>query len=320
MTELLKIENVVKYFPLRRGLLQRSHAFVKAVDGVSLSIREGETFGLVGESGCGKSTVAKLILLLERLTGGTIRFDGKEIQKLSGTRLREFRRSVHAVFQDPFSSLNPRMRVGKILSEPLRVHHTLHGNSVKDRVNELLGIVGLNLESADRFPHEFSGGQRQRIAVARALALNPRLLVLDEPVSALDVSIRAQILNLLINLQKRLRLTYLVIAHDLAVVEHMSTSIGIMYVGKLVELGATAEVYDKPFHPYTKALLAAVPRPDPNYHPEGLLTGEVPSPVNPPSGCHFHPRCSHNSAICSREEPPMIQVTPDHQVACHLVT
>jgi len=320
MTELIKLDNVVKYFPLRKGLFQKGQVFLKAVDGVSFSINERETFGLVGESGCGKTTVAKLILLLEQLTSGTISFEGKEVHKLSGEGLREFRRSVHAVFQDPFSSLNPRMRVGTILSEPLRVHHASSGNNIRERVSELLEIVGLPPESTDRYPHEFSGGQRQRIAVARSLALNPRLLVLDEPVSALDVSIRAQILNLLVNLQKRLGLTYLIIAHDLAVVGHMSTNTGIMYLGKIVELGASEEVYGNPLHPYSKALMATVPRPDPSYHPESILTGEVPSPVNPPPGCHFHTRCSNTSGICSREEPPMVKLSPNHYVACHRVT
>ncbi len=317
---LLEIQDLVKHFPVRRGLgLSRRTALVKAVDGINFSIPEGGTFGLVGESGCGKTTVAKLVLLLERPTSGTIFFEGKDLTRLSPGEVKAYRLGAQAVFQDPYSSLDPRMKVGGILSEPIRAHHALPRREIKSRVAELLDIVKLPMGSDQYYPHEFSGGQRQRIAVARALALNPKLLALDEPVSALDVSIRSQILNLLADIQEKFGLTYMIIAHDLALVEHVSTEVGVMYLGNIVEKGATSRVFENPLHPYTQALLAAVPRPDPDYpKPKAILSGEVPSPLNPPPGCKFEPRCPHGMDQCKVKQPLSMEVEEGHEVACYL--
>ena len=317
---ILEVSDLIKHFPIRKGtLITRQLGAVKAVDGISFSIGKGETFGLVGESGCGKTTTAKLILLLESMTDGTILFSGKEISHLTPKESQWYRRMTQAVFQDPYSSLNPRMRVRDIISEPLKAHKTLSKEKMRDRIVEVLSIVGLGPRAATMFPHEFSGGQRQRIAIARALAPDPQFMVLDEPVSALDVSIRAQIINLLKEIQEKFELTYLIIAHDLALVEHVSTVSAVMYLGKIVEMAPSVELYRKPLHPYTQALVAVSPRPDPRKRGKGfILTGEVPSPINPPKGCRFHPRCVHAEPKCSDEEPSLIEVSPGHRVACLL--
>jgi peptide/nickel transport system ATP-binding protein/oligopeptide transport system ATP-binding protein len=318
---LLEIQNLVKHFPVRKGFsLSRQKALVKAVDGIDFSIPKGETFGLVGESGCGKTTVAKLVLLLERPTRGSIFFEGNDLTTMSSREVKAYRLGAQAVFQDPYSSLDPRMKVGGILSEPIKAHNALPRKEVKSRVAELLDIVKLPTGSDQYYPHEFSGGQRQRIAVARALALNPKLLVLDEPVSALDVSIRSQILNLLADIQERFGLTYMIIAHDLALVEHVSNEVGVMYLGNIVEKGPASKVFDKPLHPYTQALLAAIPRPDPDYpRPKAILSGEVPSPLNPPPGCKFRPRCRYAMDKCIEEQPLLVEVEKDHEIACYRI-
>ena len=318
MTTLLEARNLTKHFPLRRGLFGSDPGAVRAVDGVSFTIEAGRTLGVVGESGCGKSTTAKLVLKLEEPTAGEIRFEGRSLQSLDAAGLRQYRRSVQAVFQDPFASLNPRMRVGAIIAEPLVTNEKIDKAKARERVARLLDMVGLPARSADLFPHEFSGGQRQRIAIARSLALSPKLVVLDEPVSALDVSIRAQILNLLVDLQRDLGLAYLFIAHDLAAVAHMSHSIAVMYLGQLVEYGPAKTVATDPKHPYTQALFsAALPSHPDETRDEIILTGEVPSPVNPPSGCRFHPRCPHVLPRCAPEVP---RLRPAHgrELACHL--
>ena len=318
MTTLLEARKLTKHFPLRRGLFGSDPGAVRAVDGVSFAIEAGRTLGVVGESGCGKSTTAKLVLKLEEPTAGEIRFEGRSLQSLDTAGLRQYRRSVQAVFQDPFASLNPRMRVGAIIAEPLVTNERIDKAKASARVATLLDMVGLPARSADLFPHEFSGGQRQRIAIARSLALSPKLVVLDEPVSALDVSIRAQILNLLVDLQRDLGLAYLFIAHDLAAVAHMSHSIAVMYLGQLVEYGPAKTVATDPRHPYTQALFsAALPSHPDETRDEIILTGEVPSPVNPPSGCRFHPRCPHVLPRCAPDVPPL---RPAHgrEVACHL--
>jgi oligopeptide/dipeptide ABC transporter ATP-binding protein len=318
MTTLLEARNLTKHFPLRRGLFGSDPGAVRAVDGVSFAIEAGRTLGVVGESGCGKSTTAKLVLKLEEPTAGEIRFEGRSLQSLDAAGLRQYRRSVQAVFQDPFASLNPRMRVGAIIAEPLVTNERIDKAKASERVAALLDMVGLPARSADLFPHEFSGGQRQRIAIARSLALSPKLVVLDEPVSALDVSIRAQILNLLVDLQRDLGLAYLFIAHDLAAVAHMSHSIAVMYLGQLVEYGPAKTVATDPRHPYTQALFsAALPSHPDETRDEIILTGEVPSPVNPPSGCRFHPRCPHVLPRCAPDVPPL---RPAHgrAIACHL--
>jgi oligopeptide/dipeptide ABC transporter ATP-binding protein len=315
---LLEASDLAKRFAVRRGLFAKSAELVHAVDGISFSIETGKTLGLVGESGCGKTTTAKLVLLLEQPTGGAIRFQGHDLQTLDTAEMRNYRRSVQAVFQDPFASLNPRMRVGTIILEPLVTNEKISGAEAKRRVLQLLEVVGLPDRAADLFPHEFSGGQRQRIAIARALALSPKLVVLDEPVSALDVSIRAQILNLLRDLQAQLGLSYLFIAHDLAAVAHMSHTIAVMYLGKIVETGDADTIAKTPKHPYTQALFsAALPTHPDEQREEIILPGEVPSPIRPPSGCRFHPRCPYAMARCSEEEPQLLQVD-GRLAACHL--
>lgn len=317
---MLDVRELRKHFPVERGLLKRVTGWVKAVDNISFSIEEGQTFSLVGESGCGKTTTAKIILLLEEATGGSVLFRGGDITKLDKKGLQGYHASVQAVFQDPYSSLSPRKRVWFTVGEPLMVNKALpHRRAIKERVEELLIQVGLDHRAAELYPHEFSGGQRQRIAIARALALNPSLVVLDEPVSALDVSIRAQIMNLLKDLQGRLGVAYLLIAHNLATVRYMSHRMGVMYLGQLVESGPSEELYDRPLHPYTRALLAAAlpSRPD-VVREEIILKGEVPTPLNPPSGCRFHPRCYYAKPICAEVEPRLKRMDNDHSVACHL--
>jgi len=318
MTPLLEARGLTKHFQVGRGLLGRGGGVVRAVDEIAFTIEPGRTLGVVGESGCGKTTTAKLVLRLEKPTAGQILFEGQDVAPLDGDDLQRYRKSVQAVFQDPFASLNPRMRVDAIIAEPLVTHERLDRPAVAARVARLLDVVGLPARSKDLFPHEFSGGQRQRIAIARALALSPRLVVLDEPVSALDVSIRAQILNLLRELQRELGLAYLFIAHDLAAVAHMSHVIAVMYLGRIVEIGAAARVASAPQHPYTKALFAAaLPSHPDEQREEIVLAGEVPSPLNPPAGCRFHPRCPQVMSHCAREEP-RLKPAGGVTVACHL--
>ena len=315
---LLEATELTKHFPVRRGVLGRTRAVVRAVDSISFAVQPGRTLGLVGESGCGKTTTGKLVLRVETPTRGTIRFEGQDVHGLDRDGLRRYRRSVQAVFQDPFGSLDPRMRVGAIIAEPLAINERLTASARRQRVLELLGLVGLPERSLELFPHEFSGGQRQRIAIARALALSPKLVVLDEPVSALDVSIRAQIMNLLRDLQRRLGLSYLFIAHDLAAVAHLSHTIAVMYLGKIVELGAAAEVALRPKHPYTQALFsAALPLIPGERRDEIVLSGEIPSPIDPPAGCRFHTRCPLAMARCATEEPAL-RLESGRLVACHL--
>ena len=315
----LEVRGLKKHFPVARSLLGRTRQFLKAVDGISFEIEPGMTYGLVGESGCGKTTTAKLILLLEELTDGQILFGGEPVSSLTSQGIREYKASVQAVFQDPWSSLNPRMRVKNIVGEPLEINTSLSKREVRSRVSELMEEVGLAPYQADLFPHEFSGGQRQRIGVARALALNPKLVILDEPVSALDVSIRAQIMNLLKDLQAEHNLSYLLIAHHLATVRHMCDKVGVMYLGRIVEEAETEELYENPLHPYTKALMsAALPSHPDIERDEIILVGEVPSPVDTPQGCHFHPRCPARFEPCDNVEPEMTEPSPGHRVVCHL--
>ncbi|ANS74304.1 peptide ABC transporter substrate-binding protein [Paenibacillus yonginensis] len=317
---LLEIKHLKKYFPIKQGLLNRTVANVKAVDDISLSIGRGETFGLVGESGSGKSTVGKSIVRLTEKTSGDILFKGQDIYGLSGENLRKIRPQMQLIFQDPYSSLNPRVRVGDAIGEALLDHGLAPKNEVRDRVKEVLGLCGLSSYHIDRFPHEFSGGQRQRIGIARALILNPDLIIADEPVSALDVSIQAQIINLFRKLQDDRGLTYLFISHDLSVVEHLCTRIGVMYLGTMMETGSRDELFKNPLHPYTKALLSAVPVPIPKLKRERIvLKGDIPSPVNPPSGCKFHTRCPFAVERCKSEVPEFRNMGSDHFVACHLV-
>jgi peptide/nickel transport system ATP-binding protein len=316
---LVEVESLKKYFPIHKGVLGREVGRVHAVDDVTFSVQEGETLGLVGESGCGKSTLGRTIVRLLEPTDGTVRFEGQDISKLSARKLRPLRREMQMVFQDPYASLNPRKRVGSIIGTPLKIHG-VGGQERKKRVQELLETVGLSPEHYNRFPHEFSGGQRQRIGVARALALNPKLVVADEPVSALDVSIQSQMLNLLDDLQRELQLTYIFIAHDLGVVRHVSNRIAVMYLGKLVELSPAEELYKRPIMPYTEALLSAVPIPDPDLSEQReriVLQGDVPSPISPPSGCRFHPRCRYMTDICREVEPPLTDYGHGHLAACH---
>ena len=309
---LLKIRNLTKHFNVRGGGL------VRAVENVSLSIGRGETFALVGESGCGKTTLTKLVLGLEKPTSGEILFRGADLITASSKVMQDYRRQAQAVFQDPYSSLNPRMRVCKIIAEPLMAHGVGDRSGQRARVLEMLDVVGLPKTAADLYPHEFSDGQRQRIAIARALALKPSFMVLDEPISALDVSVRAQILNLLADIQDEFGLTYLIVAHDLALVEHFSSSVGVMYLGSVAELGPTQSVFSRPKHPYTKALLASAPRPDPNHRaPIGVIRGEIGSAMAPPAGCKFHPRCPHGVELCKSAAPLDRELSPSHLVACH---
>jgi oligopeptide/dipeptide ABC transporter ATP-binding protein len=316
---LLNVRDLKKHFPVGSFLLGRVRGWVKAVDGLSFTINKGETLGLVGESGCGKTTTSKLILAAEEPTAGTIEFEGRNIVNLHGQELMDHRRKVQVVFQDPYSSLSPRMRVGDIVGEPIETHERVSQQAVRARVGELLELVGLRPDMARLFPHEFSGGQRQRLAIARALSTDARLIVLDEPLSALDVSIRAHIIGLLEEIQARLGVSYLFIAHDLAAVTHISHQIAVMYLGKLVEVADSLELCSNPLHPYTKALFAASLPAHPDEEKEDIvLTGEVPSALNPPSGCRFHPRCPFVMPRCSVQEPPLIEVSRGHKVACYL--
>jgi oligopeptide transport system ATP-binding protein len=318
---LLSVRNLKMHFPITQGIiLQRQVGSVKAVDDVSFDIKEGETLGLVGESGCGKSTTGRAILQLYKPTAGEVIYQGRDLVKLGGGEMRRMRRQVQMIFQDPYASLNPRMTVGSIIGEPLEIHNLAKGRAKTERVQELLRTVGLNPYFANRYPHEFSGGQRQRIGIARALAVDPKFIVCDEPISALDVSIQAQIINLLEELQERLNLTYLFIAHDLAVVRHISDRVAVMYVGKIVEVTDRNTIFDDPLHPYTRALLSAIPIPDPvleKRRTRMILVGDVPSPVNPPTGCRFNPRCPYAEDNCRTDEPPLAEVRPGQFVACH---
>jgi len=323
---LLRVNDLYKHFPIRRGALRRTVGYVRAVDGVSFHIREKETLGLVGESGCGKTTTGRCVVRAIEPTSGEVLYtkaDGEtvNITTLEAEELRRLRREIQMIFQDPYSSLNPRMTLLQIVGEPLTVNKIAHGRELEDRVAELLRRVGLRPEYMRRYPHAFSGGQRQRIGIARALALNPRFIVADEPVSALDVSIQAQVLNLLEDLQQEMGLTYLFVAHDLSVVQHISDRVAVMYVGKLVEMAATNELYYAPLHPYTEALMSAVPKPDPRAVKQRIvLEGEVADPANPPSGCYFHPRCRYATELCRTEEPELVELKPEHYVKCHRAT
>jgi oligopeptide transport system ATP-binding protein len=320
----LKAENLVKYYPIKAGVLRRTVGQVKAVDGVSFELCKGETLGIVGESGCGKSTLGRMLMRLEEPTAGKLTFDGVDMYSKKGAEMRRLRRDIQIVFQDPYTSLNPRKTVGDIVGEPFEIHRDVVPKAGRRRrVEELLDLVGLNPEHINRYPHQFSGGQRQRIGIARGVALNPKVIICDEPVSALDVSVQAQVVNLLESLQSELGLAYIFIAHDLSVVRHISNRVGVMYLGKIVEMGDEDEIYSRPTHPYTQALLSAVPLPDPtlrNVREQIVLTGDVPSPANPPAACRFHTRCWKAQEICSIEEPLLVE-RPDgesaHDSACH---
>ena len=318
---LVEVRDLYKHFPVRGGLLSRRTGAVHAVDGVSFTLQRGECMGLVGESGSGKTTVGRLMMRLLEPTGGQVLFEGRDVARADGEELRALRRQMQMIFQDPYSSLNPRMTVEQMVREPLAIHRLAQGSERARRVAELLDVVGLSAEHARRYPHEFSGGQRQRIGIARALAVNPKLLVCDEPVSALDVSIQAQVINLLRALQREFRLTYLFIAHDLGVVRHIADRVAVMYLGKVVEMAAKPALFARPLHPYTQALFSAIPIPDPEAARERIiLQGDVPTPIDPPSGCRFHTRCPFAEEACRQREPPLTEVAPGHQAACHLVT
>jgi len=320
---LLRVVNLKKHFPITRGIvIQKKIGAIKAVDGVSFEIKQGETLGLVGESGCGKSTTGRTILRLYPATDGQVFFNDVEISSLSNNAFRSLRPHMQMIFQDPYASLNPRMAIGEIIGEPLIVHTSMRDSERKEQVVKLLDLVGLNPQYIDRFPHEFSGGQRQRIGIARALALSPQLIICDEPISALDVSIQAQVVNLLEEMQEVFDLTYLFIAHDLSMVRHISNRVVVMYLGKFVEMAQVEDLFNNPLHPYTQALMSAVPIPDPAVEEKRsriILTGDVPNPADPPSGCRFHTRCPIAEDICSQEEPELRQISFDHHVACHLV-
>lgn len=318
-TNVLDVKDLKVHFPVRQGVFSQVTGYVKAVDGVSFSIQAGETVGLVGESGCGKSTIARALLRVVEPTGGSVSFMGRDLSTLNKLELRKTRKELQMVFQDPYSSLNPRMTVGAIIGEPYTIHGTYSSREKAERVKALMEAVGLKPEHYGRFPHQFSGGQRQRIGMARAMAFNPKLIVCDEPVSSLDVSIQAQILNLLQALQEQFSLTYLFISHDLGVVRHVSDRIAVMYLGKLVEVASKDELFMNPLHPYTRGLLSAVPVPDPEVRRERhILQGDMPSPSNPPTGCRFHTRCPEVQQVCKEQEPPMKEVSPEHYCRCHL--
>ena len=316
--DLLEISNLVMHFPIKKGLFYKTRSFVKAVDGVSFNLKKGETLGLVGESGCGKSTVAHSLLRLIEPTSGSVNFEGVDVLKLPKRELRRIRAHIQVIFQDPYSSLNPRLSVGQIIAEPLKNYGHQNSSQLKERVAYLMEKVGLIPEHSNRYPHQFSGGQRQRIGIARALALHPKIIVCDEPVSALDVSIQAQVINLLMALQAELGLAYMFIAHDLSVVEHISDRVAVMYLGKIVEIATDYDMYHNPRHPYTQALLSAVPVPDPGARKKRiLLKGDVPSPLDPPSGCAFHTRCPKKKDVCTQEQPVFEDLSNGHRVACH---
>ena len=323
MPKLLEVKDLRKYFPIRKGILRRTIGHVKAVDGINFDVERGETLGLVGESGCGKTTASRCLLRLITPTSGNFTFGDEQINlaKLTNKQMRPFRRRIQMIFQDPQSSLNPRMTVADIVGEPLRVNRTVKKDKLQDRIVELLESVGLKSQDMRRYPHAFSGGQRQRIGIARALALHPELIVADEPVSALDVSVQAQILNLLAELREKFQLSYIFIAHDLSVVRHISDRVAVMYLGKIVEISASETLYQSPKHPYTEALISAVPLPDPKEQRKReliYLEGDVPDPSQPPTGCHFHPRCRYATDICKQESPELREITPGVKVACHL--
>ncbi|HEY9733362.1 MAG TPA: dipeptide ABC transporter ATP-binding protein [Drouetiella sp.] len=317
--KLVEIQDIKKYFPIRKGFFNKQVGAVRALDGINLTIYEGETLGLVGESGCGKSTLGRVMLRLLSATSGKVLFDGKSVLDSSQAEMKNFRRQMQIVFQNPYASLDPRMTVAQIVAEPLEVHGIARGAELREQVYALLKLVGLSQEMANRYPHEFSGGQRQRVGIARALALRPRLIVADEPVSALDVSVQAQILNLLMDLRAEFNLTYLFVAHNLDVVRYISHRIAVMYLGRIVELGACGDVYKQPLHPYTQALISAAPVPDPDFDRSSriVLQGDLPSPANPPSGCRFHTRCPLAQDKCRAEDPQLREITPGHFSACH---
>ncbi|NLL61241.1 MAG: ATP-binding cassette domain-containing protein [Candidatus Atribacteria bacterium] len=318
---LLEVKNLKKYFPIKKSILKRKTSYLKAVDDVSFSIEKGETFGLVGESGCGKSTIARTIIRLYNVTGGNVIFDNQHLENLTDTEMQPIRKKMQMIFQDPYASLNTRMTVGDIIGEPLDIFKIAYGRDRQNIINSLLDKIGLSSKYANRYPHEFSGGQRQRIGIARALILNPQLIICDEPISALDVSIQAQIVNMLQDLQQELGLTYLFIAHDLSMVKYISDRIGVMYLGKLIELARSQDLYNNHFHPYTKALLSSIPIADPEKSKNRnriILEGNVPSAINPPSGCRFRTRCVYSMKVCSEIEPELKEVSIEHKVACHL--